>query len=157
MTKEITKANVIQEIQDKFKLRELEPEIFSFSERVVPVYSIEQHLEQWWQKYATRPVTGTGAISFFEVPKDEKWYLNRYDVVFMTGTYTIAGVYIQRVNRFPSVAFSYLDLTAAQNVSYHVETDVVLTPGDCIYGNIDGYTVTGDLRLYIDYKTEKIR
>ena len=157
MTKEITKARVLQEMQDKLLLREFIPEKFLFSETVTPVYNIEQHLEQWWQNYIEASVTGIGIKYFYAVPEDERWHLKRYDVVFMSGAFTIAGVYIRRRNRDPSDAYMYLDLTAAQNTSYHHETDVVLTAGDTLNINVDGYTSTGDLRLYIDYKMEKIR
>ena len=157
MTKEITKAFILQQIRDKFKLRELTPEKFSFSEMVMPVYNIEQHLEEWWHKYYTVTVTATGAKEFVGVPENERWHLRRYDVVFMTGAFTIAGIFILRKNKNPVDAYVYLDLTAAQNVSYHVETDVVLTHGDAIRVNIDGFTSSGDIRLYIDYKREIIR
>ena len=157
MTKEITKAVILQEMQDKFKLREFDPAQFLFDETVVPIYNIEQHLEEWWNQYVSASITGTGPAFFVETPQDEKWHLKRYDVVFMSGVYTIAGVYIKRKNSSPAGASVYLDLTAAQNVSYHQETDVVLTRGDALYANVDGYTSTGSLRLYMDFVKEKIR
>lgn len=157
MTKEITKAFILQQLQDKMGLREFASSPFLFDETVVPVYNIEQHLMEWWQEYVTVSITAMGGVPFFIVPEDEKWTLRRYDVVFMTGNFTIAGVYIERKNRTPGGAYVYLDLKAAQNTSYHIETDVVLTRGDKVYVNVDGYTTTGNLRLYADYLMEKIR
>ena len=157
MTKEITKAFILQQIQDKFRLREFEPAKFLFDETVVPVYNIDEHLEEWRQTYVSMSITSTGGSTFQYIPSDERWHLKRYDVVFMSGVFTVAGVFIVRKSRSPTDAYIYLDLTAAQSVSYHKETDVILTPGDVIKINIDGYTSTGDLRLYMDYQKEEIR
>ena len=160
MTKEITKAIILQEVQDKFKLRDFEPAKFLFDETVVPIYNVDQHLGTWWNKYVQVSITGTGPITCFYVPSTEKWRLSRYDVVFMgAGAYTVAGVYVRRLNRDPNDAFVYLNLTAAQTVSYHVELprDVILQPNDQIAVNIDGYTTTQNLRLYVDVMTEEVR
>ena len=159
MTKEITKAIILQEIQNKFKLRELEPAKFLFDETVVPVYDIGRHVHSWWQSYKTVTINGTGPLSIKAVPPTEHWHLARYDVVFMTGAYTIAGIYIKRKNQAAPDSFIYLDLKAAQSVSYHIDLvkDVVLEPGDEIMVNVDGYTTTGAFRFYYDYRMEEIR
>ena len=157
MTKEITKAIILQEMQDKLKLREFEPANFLFDETVVPTYDITQHLRDYVVEYVELSITSTGAKGFFIVPEDERWFLNMYNVVFMTGAFTIAGVYI---GRLPALAdFMYLDLAAAQSTSYAVilPKPVVLDSGEVIRINVDGYTTTGNLRLYIDYEMEKIR
>ena len=159
MTKEITKAIILQELQDKLKLREFKTAPFLFDETVVPIYDIGSHLGQWSTWYDGRDITSADGQNFFTVPDDELWQLAQYDVVFMSGVYTVAGVYIVRKNKRDAATFIYLDLAAAQSVSYHVELQktVVLQPGDEININIDGYTSTGTLRLYIDYLVEKIR
>ena len=46
MTKEITKSFILQQIQDKFRLREFTAENFLFSETVIPIYNVENHLEE---------------------------------------------------------------------------------------------------------------
>ena len=159
MTKEITKAIILQQIQDKFGMREFAPAAFLFDETVVPVYNIEQHLEEMWTRYIAKSVTSTGGEFCFGVPATERWHLKRYDVVFMgvAGAYTVAGVYVVRTNLSPIDAYIYLDLEAAQSVSYHKDVDVILNPGDAVKISIDGYTSTQDLRLYIDYLREEIR
>ena len=158
MTKEITKAIILQQIQDKFGMREFAPAAFLFDETVVPVYNVERHLEEMWTKYITRSITSTGGELFLTVPGTERWHLKRYDVVFMgAGGYTVAGLYVERVNRSPADAYIYIDLEAAQSVSYHKDVDVILNPGDAVKISIDGYTSTQDLRLYIDYLREEIR
>ena len=158
MTKEITKAIILQQIQDKFGMREFAPAAFLFDETVVPVYNVERHLEEMWTKYITRSITSTGGELFLTVPGTERWHLKRYDVVFMgAGCYTVAGLYVERVNRSPADAYIYIDLEAAQSVSYHKDVDVILNPGDAVKISIDGYTSTQDLRLYIDYLREEIR
>jgi hypothetical protein len=159
MTKEITKSIILQEIQDKLKLRDWEASRFLFSESVTPIYDIDQHLKRYVNRFIDVSVTTTGALQFYNVPDDEKWTLHRYDVVFMgAGAYTVAGVYTVR-DIYNLANFCYLDLTAAQNVSYHVTLPqpVVLMPLSRIYINIDGFTSTQDLRLYIDYSVEEIR
>ena len=159
MTKEITKAIILQEMQDKLQLREFDPAKFLFDETVVPVYEIEQHLKASTQNFVTKSVTAISAPYFFTVPQTEKWRLSRYDVVFMTGAYTVAGVYLQRRIKKQPNAYLYLDLKAAQSASYHTElpTPVMLYPGDTLHINVDGYTSTGDLRLYLDYEMEEMR
>jgi len=159
MTKEITKARVLQEVQDKFKLREFDSAQFLFDETVVPTYDIGQHLKSFQNRWAEKSITGIGAQVFFTVPFTEKWKLYRYDVVFMgAGAYTVAGVLTMRVP-ITSGESCYLDLKAAQTESYHIQlpTPIVLHPGDKLYINIDGYTSTQDLRLYIDHEVEEIR
>jgi len=159
MTKEITKSIILQEMQAKFQMREFEPAQFLFAETVVPTYNIRPHLVTMEQKFMTVGISSSGPRQFFIVPEDEQWHMALYDVVFMTGAFTVAGVYILRKKNFSSGEMIYLDLKAAQNVSYHTELKqpVTLLPGDQIIINIDGYTSTGDLRLYIDYEVETIR
>jgi len=157
MTKEITKAYILQQMQDKFKLRDLAPAVFTFEESVVPVYNIEQHLKIYRSAMSAVSVTTVGALNFFSVPENERWFISRYTVVFYTGAYTVAGVYVGRHSDV--TLFMYLDLTAAQSVSYtnDLPKDVVLDSGDKLNINIDGFTSQGVLRLYIDYIKEEIR
>ena len=157
MTKEITKAFILQEIQDKFKLREFEHDKFLFSETVIPTYDIRPHTQKWIVDKVVISVTEIGGLHFFTVPDTEEWHLRSYTPIFYTGVYTVAGVYITRVH--DPTYFMYLDLTAAQNTSYTVNLpmDVTLQAGDTIDINIDGYTSTGWLQLYIDVMKEEIR
>jgi len=159
MSKEITKAIILQEIQDKFKLRDFEPAKFLFEETVIPVYEISEHLQHWATYQRTVSVTSTGAIAIKIIPPNEKWLLRAYSVIFVTGVYTVAGAYILRRDRALGTDFSYLDLTAAQSVSYlrTLPEPVTLEAGDTLLVNIDGYTSTGDLTLHIDYRKEEIR
>jgi hypothetical protein len=158
MTKEITKARIIQEITDKFALRDLEPETFAFSEMVLPVYDIEQHLGEWETTFVSLSVTAIGGVQYYSVPYDEEWLLDAYNIVFMgAGAITVSGLFIERKND-PN-KYIYLDLTAAHTVSYCVVLPhpFLLQPGDTINVNIDGYTSTQDLRLYINHRKEKLR
>ena len=158
MTKEITKAYIIQQIEDRFKLRELVPEKFSFSEMVVPTYDIREHLRTAIVTAKTLSISETGGVEYFKIPSNEEWHLNGYNVIFTgAGAITVAGVYITRT--YHSAYFLYLDLTAAQTVSYVVDLPkpVILHSGDTININIDGYTSTQGLYLYIDVVKEEIR
>ena len=160
MTKEITKANILQQLQDKFKLRELIPERFTFSEQVLPIYNIEPEVEYNVADFETVSVNGAPLpYLFFTVPETQRWHLNRYGVTFMAaGAYTITGVFIRRIHELASAAI-YLDMTEGQTISYahDLPKPVRLDPGDKIYVYADGYTSTADLRLYIDYLMEEIR
>ena len=156
MTKEITKAFILQEIQDKFKLRELIPEIFSFSENVIPIYDIGPHLQKWQTSKKVTSVTSAAAFKIFTVPQDKRWIIRSYMVIPMgAGAFTWAGLYIQRSSQY----FMYLDLKAAQTVATltTLPTFLPLNPNDEIYLNIDGYTSTQNVEVYIDYVMEEIR
>ena len=158
MTKEITKAYILQEIEDKFKLRELTPETFRFSEEVVPIYNIGPHLSRGVIKYVQKNITSAGSMSFFAVPGTEAWVLNSYNVIFMgAGAFTVAGVYVTRAPNHADAM--YLDLTAAQTVSYsnNLPKPVMLRSGDIIAINVDGFTSAQNLRLYIDVTKEDVR
>ena len=159
MTKEITKAFIIQQIQDKFQLRELTPERFRFSEMVVPTYDVEQHLQCWELAVEVVSITSATSFTFFTVPATERWVLRAYNISFLgASTCTIAGAFITR-HLGESTSFIYLDLTAAQTVSYlnTLPEAVVLEPGDALKINVDGYTSTQDLRMDIDYRKETLR
>ena len=159
MTKEITKAYILQQLEDRFKLREYQKEDFLFSETVIPVYNIESHLFKWAVAFVEAAITTTGGKHFFIVPDTERWVLNGYNVIFMgAGAYTVAGIYITRADSGTDL-FYYLDLAAGQSVSYihHLSREVVLNPGDRLSANIDGFTTTQNLRLYIDYRIEELR
>ena len=159
MTKEITKAYIIQEIEDKLKLRELEPSRFEFSETVVPIYNIEQHLRRTVVETKVVSITGTGGVTFFAVPQNEKWFVKAYTVIFLSsGAHTIAGVYVIRNDSGP-ILFSYLDLTAAQTTSYTVNLpkELELHSFDSLRINVDGYTSTANLQMNIDIEKEEIR
>jgi len=156
MSKEITKSIVLQQLQDRLKLRDYETAKFLFDETVVPTFDIREELQQHQLNVASVNVIAAGNVFLFRVPFTERWTLERYDVVFMgAGAYTVAGVNINR----GGVDSVYLDLTAAQTVSYHVELPkpVVLGPLDELWINIDGYTSPQFVRLYIDYIMEEIR
>jgi len=157
MTKEITKAIILQQIQDKLKLRELEPGRFTFSEEVIPTYNIEPHIQEQISEIQTVSVTsGPTAYEFFEVPDDERWVLNRYNIVFMAaGAYKVTGMYILR----GSGNAIYLDMIEGQTVSYAVElhNPSVLDAGHKLFVYVDDYTSTANLRVYIDYEREVIR
>ena len=157
MTKEITKAYILQQIQDKFGLREYEAEKFLFSELVTPTYDIERHLTTVTRGFADISIpSGPSPREFFLVPSNERWHLHGYNVIFVTGVFTIAGVMI---GRHTSAEYFYLDLAAAQNTSYThlLSQDIILNPGDRLLVYIDGYTSSGNLHMIIDYTKESIR
>ena len=158
MTKEITKAILLQEMQDKLKLRDLIPAKFTFEESVVPVYEIAPHLVAQTIKQESEGVTSSTNILFYTVPGDEVWTLHRYNVIFVTGVYTVAGVIIGRP-AISSSQYIYLDLAAGQSVSYltSLKIPVRLESGDKIYVYVDDYTSSGNLELWIDIGVEKIR
>ena len=158
MTKEITKAYILQEMQDKFKLRELEPSRFTFSEEVIPVYDISFHLEHRTVYSADVSITATGPTLFFTVPEDERWFIRAYNAMPLgSGAFTMAGMYIQRGPVASN--YMYLDLEAAQTVSYlkTLSPRVIVDPGDQIFMNIDGYTSVQTLRVKLDVAKETIR
>ena len=156
MTKEITKAFVIQEIQDKFGLREFEPAKFLFDETVVPVYNVESHLQRFLVEFATKSITALDYYTYFVVPQNERWTLRGYNIIFITGVFTVAGALIHRGG---STYYMYLDLKAAQSASYIVNLNhpVILMPGDDLGLYADGYTSTGDLQMRADVMKEEIR
>jgi len=158
MTKEITKAFILQEMQDKFKLREFVPDVFTFSEQVVPVYNIEQHIEEATQKKAVVSITSATGFLLLNVPPTERWSLNGYTVIFTgAGAFTVSGIYVVR-KASPAYLF-YLDLTAGQTVSYThlLPVPLRLHPGDSLRVLVDGYTSTQDIWMYADYIKEELR
>ena len=159
MTKEITKAFILQQIQDKFKLRELAPEIFRFSEEVVPTYDIEQHLMTWEVMSETESITSATSFGFFTVPQNEQWLLRSYMVIYgMAGAIKGTGLYIAYR---PTVAADmiYLDMKKSQEVSYliNLSVPVILHPGNMLRYMIDTYVSTQDLTIAIDVQKEEIR
>ena len=156
MTKEITKSIILQELTDKFKLREFAPAKFLFDETVVPTYDIGPHLIKTVLKTNTLTITGTGGREYFPVPENEKWFLHRYNIIFLTGAFTIAGAYLAK----PGIAdYLYMDLAPAISVSYAVNLPypAMLEPGEDIAINVDGYTTTGNLEMRIGVTVEEIR
>jgi hypothetical protein len=160
MTKEITKAIIMQEIRDKFRLREFAPAKFLFDETVVPVYNIEPHLLRWEVLEKTVSITSAAGFVFWTVPQTERWLLRGYTVTFgMTGAIKGTGLYIS--NRPPPTAGNaiFLDMIKGQEVSYLVTlaTPVVLDPGNAIRYLIDTYVSTQDLIIHIDVQKEEIQ
>ena len=157
MSKEITKAFILQQLEDKFKLRDFEHEKFIFSETVIPTYNIEQHLLKWEIKRETVPATSVAAFLFFTVPDDEQWTMRAYAVIFLgVATVKITGVYVGRPSSAENI---YLDMTKNQVISYLVNLPmpVILHPGHTIYIYVDDYTSDMNLRLDVDVQVEKIR
>ena len=156
MTKEITKAFILQEIQDKFRLRDLKPAKFEFSETVIPVYDVAQHLIKRSISRMNIAITELGAMTILTVPDNMRYTIFGYTVVFVSGDYTVAGCYIERGD--PTL-FVYLDLTAARAVSYTVDLPkpVILESGHKMRINIDGYTSSGTMYVYTDRVKEEIR
>jgi len=156
MTKEITKAIILQAIQDKMKLREFAPSPFLFDETVVPVYNIGEHFRKVERLTVTQVINSTGARKFWDIPETQQWELHRYNVLFLTGSFTIAGLFLGRP---ADPDYVYLDLKAAQNVSYanDLPKPAILRAGDSIWINVDGYTSTGNLMVIADVIKEEIR
>ena len=161
MTKEITKSILLQQIEDQLKLREWEAARFLFSETVIPVFDLREQIQEPAVNYQEMAISAAPVgILFFTVPVDERWYLNRYNVVFMAaGAYTVTGVYVHRKKEKRYGSFIYFDMVAGQSVSYthDLPNPVRLDSGDKLYIYIDGYTSPADLRLYIDYIVEVVR
>ena len=158
MTKEITKAFILQQMQDKLKFREWEAAPFLFDETVRPVYNIENHLKTWETRSTLLSVTGTGGLNILSVTQTERITVSGYTVVFYgAGAYTVAGVYLTRKNS--STLFVYLDLTAGQSVAYTVNLPkpVILDSKDKLYVNIDGYTSTQNIEIIMDVSVEELR
>ena len=158
MTKEITKSIILQEIQDKFKLREYEPSKFIFSEEVIPIYDLGPHFGTREVQTIDVSITSTGNKLFFTVPEDERWFIQAYNLIPLgAGAFTMAGAYLQRgpINSH----YIYMDLEAGQTASYLVivSPHLIADPGDGIYVNIDGYTSTQSLRMKLDIEKETIR
>jgi len=160
MTKEITKAIILQELQDKFQLRDFDPAKFLFDETVIPTYEITPHLTHTTAKMVDHVFTGIGGFVFITLPSDEKWIVTGYTVVFVTtGNLTLSGVFIARKARVGGSTFTYLDLTAGIAASYthYLATPLRLDPGDAIGVNCDGYTTDTTIQLYVDYTMEEMR
>ena len=158
MTKEITKAFILQQMQDKFKLRELEPSKFTFSEEVIPVYNVEQHLLHYEVEHLTQSITSAGATNFFYVPATERWTLRAYQVIYgATGAIKGTGLYISY--RPATEDFIYLDMKKGQEVSYLVNlpVPVILEPNSRLAYLIDTYVSTQNLTIDIDVQIEEIR
>ena len=159
MTKEITKAFILQEMEDKFKLRELSPEKFRFSEEVIPIYDIEQHLTSWEVRSSTVSITSATYFLFFNVPTNERWLLRAYQVIFgATGAHKGTGLYIW-YRPPPTTETIYLDMKKNQEVSYLVNLlhPVVLESGNRLEYLIDTYVSTQNLTINIDIQKEEIR
>ena len=157
MTKEITKSIIIQEIQDKFKLREFEPAKFLFDETVVPVYNVESHVSHETIFRSEITVTATGKVTLHTIPFNERWRLHRYTIIFVgAGGYTVSGI---GVDREDSTYYVYLDLTAGQSVSYihTLPQPMVLEPGNRLWVYVDGFTSTQNLIGLFDATVEEIR
>ena len=161
MSKEITKARILQQLEEKFSLRELDPEIFRFSEMVMPTYDIQREIEHFTAQYFTVSITsGPAGFALKVVPRNERWHVRGYNVIFMaSGAYALTGIYIKRHLELLSNSFIYLDMKEGQTASYAVNLPqpVVLEPTDVIYVYADSYTSTADMRLYLDYSLEEIR
>ena len=159
MTKEITKAFILQQIQDKFKLREDIPERFLFGETVIPTYNVEQHLLSWEVKRVAISITSADSFVAFTVPDNERWTLRAYTIIYLApGAHTGTGMHISA--RPPGVAWAiYLDMKKGQDVSYLVTlpAPVVLDPGNVLGYLIDTYTMTQSIFVYIDVQVEVIR
>ena len=159
MTKEITKAFILQQIEDKFKLRELTPEKFAFSEMVIPTYNIEPHLSVWEAKNSLVSITSAPTTYlFFTVPGNERWTLRGYYLVFYSeGAYKVSGV---NVAYRPGAGDNiFLDLKKEQMTSYIVNlpVPVVLDSGNTLSAYVDTYVSTANLKLVIDVKVEELR
>ena len=157
MTKEITKSYILQQLQDKFKLREYVHEPFLFGETVIPTYDVGIHLSEWHVKTETISITSATGFIYYAIPENERWTLRGYYVLFLgAGAIKCSGVYIRRQPELESV---YLDLLKAQDVSYIVNLPqpVVLDAGSHLGLLIDTYVSTQDLTLKIDVKVEEIR
>jgi len=160
MTKEITKTILLQRLVDRFGLREFTPSKFLLDETVIPTFDVHSDLEHWQSYYMnTGTITGIGAQSIIIVPDTVRWHLRAYSVTFVSGSVTVAGVYIKRKDSRDATDFSYLDLTAAQSTAYlrTLPEAVTLEPGDRLLVNIDGYTSDAVLRIDYDYMLEEIR
>ena len=161
MTKEITKARILQQLQDKFQLREFEATKFLFDETVIPVFEISSEIQHPYTASKAILITSADAFAFFTVPGTEKWILSNYNVIFLgtPGAIKASGVFVTRVNKSAATATFYLDLKAGQETSYivNLELPVVLEPGDTLSIYIDTYVSDQQMRLIIDHITEEIR
>ena len=162
MTKEITKAIILQQIQEKFGLRELESEIFRFSEMVIPIYDIGMHVKNWDLQRYREEITGNGSLHFITVPDNERWKMRRIIVVAEAGgTYNIAIIYIYHPSHSTDNNYIFYNtvapIAAGTVTIFEFPQDIPVEEGDNIDINISGFSVGGYTSIHILREVETIR
>ena len=162
MTKEITKANILQEIQNKFGLRDFEPERFLFGEFVTPVYDIEHHVKTWTTiRYRTQ-VTGNGAVAILLVPGNKEYNIRRVNVLHETGAnFDIDQVFFDGQSN--AVQYLFYD-TAAPITSgtvkiFALTQDIIMSKNDlkAFYYNVSNFVAGGYVSVHVTLEDVTVR
>jgi len=162
MTKEITKANIIQEIQNKFQLREFTPAQFLFDETVVPTYDMGQHVKAWDMSRGRVAVSANGTLIPYAVPETEQWRIRRLSLINETGgNFDVDQIFTYH----PSVptAITYVFYNTASPIGtgtvkiFEFPQDIPMSPGEHVMINISNYVGAGYVSVHMLKEVETIR
>ena len=161
MTKEITKVDIIQQIQDKFKLREFETSSFLFSEKVVPTYDIGQHVKQWALHRDRIEITGNGGAYFPDVPQTEQWRIRRITLIHETG----ANFDITQFAYYATgeISFDYLFYDTTTPIAsgtvkiFQLPQDLILSHGMRFFITIANFVAGGYVAMHTLREVETLR
>ena len=162
MTKEITKASILQEIQNKFGLRDFESERFLFGELVTPIYDIAPHVRNWVTERYRSSVTGNGPVQILYVPADTEYRIRRVSVLHETGAnFDIDQVFLEGVGN--AVQYLFYDtvapITSGTVKLFEPTQDIPMRKGDLIYMwfNVSNYVAGGFVSVHVLKEEEIVR
>ena len=161
MSKEITKANILQEIQNKFKLRDFEPEKFLFSEIVTPTYDIGDHVKHWESERFREQITANGVAVMCTVPDNERWRIRKVDVINEAGAnYLINQVlFYGSATKNQYLYFNYTGIASGGIELFSLRQDIFMEHGelDTFRINVASFVAGGYASVHILKEVETIR
>ena len=162
MTKEITKSIILQEMQDKFQLRDFESARFLFDETVIPTYDVGAHVKHWTVTRDRQVVSGNGALFFHVVPYDERWRVRKIDVYSETGgNFDIDQIFIATAG----TEYQYLFFNTAAPIAngtvnmFNLPQDIAMQRSMLytVYINVANFVAGGYVAIHMLREVETIR
>lgn len=145
--KKITKAILMQQLVDRFKLQEHVREEFVFLEEVLPVFELKSLLDDWDIRYTgALGVTAISLIKVLEAPMNERITIRDIEINQASGTFTYISIILVR-NKDVVNKLRYYEWGASQSGRsvLNLAQDLVLDPGDYLEVYCDGFTTNGNL------------
>jgi len=147
MVKKVGNAQIVTRLTNKFQLTDLEPEILSMQERIVPVTDADDILKRWRLLRTVNSISATGYSTVIAAPAGQRYYLRGVDVELSTGTYTMTKIAIKSLSGYRVDVLIQAAGTKIIWVPPH--PDFYLDYGWQVDVYVDAYTGTGNVNCNV--------
>lgn len=149
--KKINLIKIWDRLRSRFDLSDLQLELPTLSETVVPTTNVDDLLKTTKVSLVTSAVSATGFVTFLTVPAGKRYVIKNVLMNKSSGTWTFDRLAITK-----DTVQVYYDLVGSGVTfkRWDIPISFKLDPGDSLQFYVDSYTGAGNMGTHIVYDEE---